>query len=107
MNLPLLKDHALFRSRDLDEAREKVAAVFCPHRLETIGARSIFDARHHHLPAPAHAKDRRAMPAGEPVFGHTRLLFFPPYMAAALQRHKAIDPDVPITPPFHDDLAPA
>ena len=47
------------------------------------------------------------MPAGEPVFGHTRLLFFPPYMAAALQRHKAIDPDVPITPPFHDDLAPA
>ena len=50
MNRPLLKDHALFRSRDLDEAREKVAAVFCPHRLETLGARSLFDARHHHLP---------------------------------------------------------
>lgn len=50
MNLPLLKDHALFRSRDLDEARERVAAVFCPHRLETLGARSLFDARHHHLP---------------------------------------------------------
>lgn len=46
----LLKDHALFRSRDLDEAREKVAAVFCPHRLETLGARSLFDACHHHLP---------------------------------------------------------
>lgn len=47
---PLLKDHALFRSRDLDEARERVAAVFCPHRLETLGGRSLFDACHHHLP---------------------------------------------------------
>lgn len=47
----LLKDHALFHSRDLDEARERVAAVFCPHRLETLGgARGLFDARHHHLP---------------------------------------------------------
>jgi len=50
MNRPLLKDHALFQTRDLDEARERVAAVFCPHRLETIGARNLFDARHHHLP---------------------------------------------------------
>ena len=50
MALPLLKDHSLFRSRDLDEAREKVAAVFCPHRLETQGASSLFDACHHHLP---------------------------------------------------------
>lgn len=49
MNRPLLGDHALFRSRDLDEARERVAAVFCPHRLETLGARSLFDACHHHL----------------------------------------------------------
>jgi AraC-like DNA-binding protein len=50
MTVPLLKDHALFRSRDLDEARERVAAVFCPHRLETLEARSLFDACHHHLP---------------------------------------------------------
>jgi AraC-like DNA-binding protein len=50
MSAPLLKDHALFRSRDLDEARERVAKVFCPHRLETLGARSLFDACHHHLP---------------------------------------------------------
>lgn len=50
MTRPLLRDHALFRSRDLDEARERVAAVFCPHRLETLGARSLFDACHHHLP---------------------------------------------------------
>jgi AraC-like DNA-binding protein len=50
MNLPLLHDHALFRTRDLDEARERVAAVFCPHRLETLGTHSLFDACHHHLP---------------------------------------------------------
>jgi AraC-like DNA-binding protein len=50
MAQPLLKDHSLFRSSDLDEARERVAAVFCPHRLETLGARSLFDACHHHLP---------------------------------------------------------
>ncbi len=50
MAAPLLKDHVLFRSRNLDEARERVAAVFCPHRLETLGRRSPFDACHHHLP---------------------------------------------------------
>ncbi|WP_295070855.1 AraC family transcriptional regulator [Tabrizicola sp.] len=49
MAAALLGHHALFRSRDLDEAREKVAAIFCPHRLETLGARSLFDACHHHL----------------------------------------------------------
>ena len=49
MMAPLLKDHELFRSRDLDEARERVAAIFCPHRLETLGAGAVFDARHHHL----------------------------------------------------------
>lgn len=49
MALALLKDHSLFRSSDLDEARERVAAIFCPHRLETIGARSLFDACHHHV----------------------------------------------------------
>lgn len=48
--MPLLQKHALFRSRDLDEARDRVAAVFCPHRLETLGRRSLFDARHNHLP---------------------------------------------------------
>ena len=45
-----LSQYSLFRSCDLDEARERVAAVFCPHRLETMGARALFDARHHHLP---------------------------------------------------------
>ncbi|MFN3642866.1 MAG: AraC family transcriptional regulator [Gemmobacter sp.] len=44
-----LRDYALFRSRDLDEARERVAAVFCPHRLETVAERRLFDARQHHL----------------------------------------------------------
>lgn len=45
-----LAAHALFHSTDLDEARERVAAVFCPHRLETMGGRGLFAARHHHLP---------------------------------------------------------
>ncbi len=49
MHATPLQAHALFRSRDLDEARERVARVFCPHRLETLGAVSLFDARHHHL----------------------------------------------------------
>jgi len=44
-----LAAHGLFHTRDLDEARERVAAVFCPHRLDRIGAGAL-DARHHHLP---------------------------------------------------------
>lgn len=44
-----LAAHALFASCDLDEARDRVAAVFCPHRLETIGRGARLDARHHHL----------------------------------------------------------
>jgi len=45
----MLAAHELFRSTDLDEARERVAAVFCPHRLDRIG-QGAMDARHHHLP---------------------------------------------------------
>lgn len=45
---PPLARHALFSSRDLDEARERVASVFCPHKLDIIG-RGQLDARHHHL----------------------------------------------------------
>ncbi len=43
-----LAAHTMFRSVDLDEARERVARVFCDHRLETIG-RTQFDARHNHF----------------------------------------------------------
>lgn len=43
-----LAAHALFHTRDLDEAREKVAQIFCPHRLERIGVGQV-EARHHHL----------------------------------------------------------
>lgn len=50
MAAPLLMNNALFQTRDLDEARERVAAVFCPHRLETQGTRGLFDACLHHLP---------------------------------------------------------
>jgi AraC-like DNA-binding protein len=43
-----LSAHALFHSTDLDEARMRVATVFCPHRLDRIGKGAI-DARQHHL----------------------------------------------------------
>ncbi|MCB1404814.1 MAG: AraC family transcriptional regulator [Rhodobacteraceae bacterium] len=43
-----LAAHALFHTTDLDEARERVAAIFCPHRLDRIGP-GRFDARHHHV----------------------------------------------------------
>lgn len=43
-----LQGHVLFRSSDLDEARARVAEVFCPHRLDTSGG-GAFAARHHHL----------------------------------------------------------
>lgn len=49
MPAPPLGGYQLFRSADLDEARERVAAVFCPHRLDLIG-RGQMDARQHHLP---------------------------------------------------------
>lgn len=44
-----LAAYTLFSTRDLDEARARVAAVFCPHRLDRIG-RGRSDVRHHHLP---------------------------------------------------------
>lgn len=43
-----LQAHVLFQSADLDEARDRVARVFCPHRLDSHGPG--FAARHHHLP---------------------------------------------------------
>ncbi len=44
-----LAAHALFQTTDLDEARDRVAAVFCPHRLDTVGRSAHLDARQHHL----------------------------------------------------------
>lgn len=43
-----LAAYALFQTCDLDEARERVASIFCPHRLDRIG-QGRFHARHHHL----------------------------------------------------------
>ena len=45
----LLQQHQLFHSADLDEAREQVARIFCPHRLEiTAPAHKRLDACHNH-----------------------------------------------------------
>lgn len=45
-----LASHALFHTRDVDQAREAVARVFCPHVLNPCGARQALDARHHSAP---------------------------------------------------------
>lgn len=46
---PPLAAYQTFATRDLDEAREKVARIFCPHRLDSIGGHAGFSARQHHL----------------------------------------------------------
>jgi AraC-like DNA-binding protein len=43
--LPLAR-FAVFRTGDLDQAREEVAKIFCPHRLATVGGTGL-DACHH------------------------------------------------------------
>ena len=43
-----LAGHALFHSTNLDHAREEVARIFCPHRLDMVG-KGAMDARHHHV----------------------------------------------------------
>lgn len=45
-----LASHALFHTRDVDQAREAVARVFCPHVLNPCGAGRALDARHHSAP---------------------------------------------------------
>ena len=45
-----LRGHRLFRSSELDEAREFVASKFCRHRLERVNREDRFDACHHHAP---------------------------------------------------------
>lgn len=43
-----LSAHRLFHSQDLDETRDRVAQVYCPHRLETLGRETV-NARHNHI----------------------------------------------------------
>lgn len=45
-----LASHALFHTRDVDQAREAVARVFCPHMLNPCGSAVVLDARHHSAP---------------------------------------------------------
>ncbi|NKQ55037.1 AraC family transcriptional regulator [Amycolatopsis sp. K13G38] len=42
-----LENYKLFESRDLDETREQVGKIFCPHRLDVVGRRPQLDARLH------------------------------------------------------------
>ena len=45
-SLPLAQ-HQLFHTRDVDEARECVAKIFCPHGLSMTRPGATLDARHH------------------------------------------------------------
>ncbi|UTW14184.1 AraC family transcriptional regulator [Marinobacterium rhizophilum] len=40
----------VFCSQDMDETRERVGAVFKPHRLQTLGNTGAIDSRLHHVP---------------------------------------------------------
>lgn len=42
-----LERHLAFETRDLEEARERVARVFCPHRLDYVRPRRRLNARQH------------------------------------------------------------
>ena len=45
----LLREHNLFRTQNLDEAREQVARVFCPHGLTTTSADEKLDTVHNRV----------------------------------------------------------
>lgn len=45
----LLSDHNLFRTKDLEQARDEVARVFCPHRLVTTSGTSNVDTVHNRV----------------------------------------------------------
>ncbi|CAB4713040.1 unannotated protein [freshwater metagenome] len=45
----LLKDHNLFRTTHLDEARSEVARVFCPHALTTVGREEKLNTVHNRI----------------------------------------------------------
>lgn len=42
-----LQQYEIFHTRDVDEARERVARIFCPHALSPCGPRGALDARQH------------------------------------------------------------
>lgn len=47
---PPLSGHVLFETDDLDCARDRVARIFCNHRLEIVGGGAAFHATQHHAP---------------------------------------------------------
>jgi AraC-like DNA-binding protein len=49
MTAELLGSHTLFRTRSLDDAREQVARVFCPHELTTVDGTSAVQTVHNRL----------------------------------------------------------
>lgn len=49
----LLQGHPVFTSRDIDDAREQVARLFCAHGLQQVGAAQALDCHMHRVPLGA------------------------------------------------------
>lgn len=47
--VPLLASHPAIRTRDLDEARDQVGRIFCPHRLDTVAPDGEVNLTHNRL----------------------------------------------------------
>jgi AraC-like DNA-binding protein len=47
MTLLPLEKYKLFESRDVDDTREQVGKIFCPHRMDVVGRDPHLDARMH------------------------------------------------------------
>lgn len=55
-----LTSHALFHTHDIDEARERVAKIFCPHELRLVHAGEAVESRMSHVPLGAVSLNRLA-----------------------------------------------
>jgi hypothetical protein len=105
---------SLFESSDLDEARERVARVFCPHRLDMIG-RGSFDACHNHVSGErlslnfiqygaktliAPGRTYRFLPAADPAVGWCCNQQRPGSLLLVPGKGRGVEP----APADHDDL---
>lgn len=117
MTMRPLAQFSLFASSDLDEAREKVARVFCPHRLDMIG-RGRFDACHNHvagerlslnyiqygaktLIAPGELKDFYLLQI--PISGGAAISNGPDYYYSCARKAAVLNPHLPTTMIWDED----
>ncbi len=117
-NLPLAR-FAVIETQDLDQAREEVAKIFCPHRLETIGGVRL-DARHHNIDLGGfslnyvqYGADVRIEP-GElgtffllqmPLSGHADISCGPHSVQASPRRASLLSPSLAVSMRWSGDCA--